>query len=594
MSEIEFDREAVRAKYREERDRRLRPDGTKQYLNLVGDFSRYLEDPNADEVVDRVPCTDETDVVVIGGGFAGLLAGARLRQQGVEDIRLVEKGADVGGTWYWNRYPGAQCDVESYIYLPLLEELGYVPTEKYAHAPEILSHSRAIAEKYRLYDGALLQTEVTELRWDEATRRWLVRTDRGDELRSRFVVWGCGALHRAKLPGLPGINDFKGHSFHSSRWDYGYTGGDNTGGLVGLQDKVVGVIGTGASGVQIVPHVGAWAKQLYVFQRTPSAVHVRGNRATDPNWAESLQPGWQRRRMQNFANLMTGIPDPEDLVDDGWTAGFKEIVARAAQVGSEGLAPEVIADMMEEADFVRMEQVRQRVGSTVVDPATAEALKPYYAGHCKRPCFHDEYLDTFNHPNVTLVDSHGKGVQRVTERGVVVNNVEYELDCLIWATGFEIATSVTQKAGNEVYGRGGLTLTDAWTPTPQTLHGCLSRGFPNLLFIAYAGGAFSVNFPQAIDLLATQSAWIIANALRDGITVVEAGQQAQDEWVATCAESQQGMEPDAGCTPSYQNNEGQPHREPQHIYGGGPQKFGEILRNWRTAGDFHGVELTRD
>ena len=273
--DLGFDPEALRRKYRQERDKRIRSDGNEQYVEVTGEFSAYVDDPYIAGPEEREPLFDEVDVVVVGGGFGGLLTAAHLREAGVEDIRLIEKGGDVGGTWYWNRYPGAACDVESYVYLPLLEEVGYVPSEKYAHAPEILSHSRAIAEKYDVYRNACFQTEVTQMDWDDESARWIVSTNRGDRMRARFVCMANGPLHRPKLPGIPGVSSFQGHTFHTSRWDYEYTGGDSTGNLSRLADKRVGIIGTGATAVQCVPHVGAAAKELFVFQRTPSSVDVR-------------------------------------------------------------------------------------------------------------------------------------------------------------------------------------------------------------------------------------------------------------------------------------------------------------------------------
>ncbi|HSP97827.1 MAG TPA: NAD(P)/FAD-dependent oxidoreductase, partial [Candidatus Dormibacteraeota bacterium] len=321
-----FDPDALRAKYREERDRRLRADGNDQYLEVKGELAHFVDDPYVAPGFTRAPLTDAVDVVVIGGGFGGLLAGARLREAGIDDFRIIEKGGDFGGTWYWNRYPGAMCDVESYIYLPLLEELGYVPSEKYARAPEILSHSRAIGRRYDLYRSACFQTEVTAMHWDEAGARWIIATNRGDRLTARFVCMANGPLNRPKLPGIPGVESFAGHAFHTSRWDYAYTGGDANGGLSGLRGKRVGIIGTGATAVQCVPHLGEAAAHLYVFQRTPSSIDVRGNRPTDPAWAKSLEPGWHQRRMDNFNILVTGGFQEEDLVSDGWTDIIRKLL----------------------------------------------------------------------------------------------------------------------------------------------------------------------------------------------------------------------------------------------------------------------------
>jgi cyclohexanone monooxygenase len=435
VADLGFDPAALRQRYREERDRRLREDGNEQYVEVKGEFAHFLDDPYAEPGFEREPLFDEVEVLVVGGGFGGLLAGARLRQAGVEDVRIVDPASDFGGTWYWNRYPGIACDIESYTYLPLLEEVGYVPKEKYSYGREILDHSQAIARKFDLYRDVCFQTRVEELRWEEDEARWVVSTNRGDRMKAHYLCLATGPLNRPKLPGIPGIEDFEGHSFHASRWDYEYTGGDSEGNLTGLQGKRVGIIGTGATSVQCVPHVGEWAEHLYVFQRTPSSIDVKKNPPTDPDWAKSLQPGWHRHRMENFNALVSGVPQPEDLVNDGWTDLIAKLIVGMQQGRSKDMSPEGIAQAVEIADFEKMNEIRARVDSIVRDPETAEALKPYYRQFCKRPCFHNEYLETFNRPNVTLVDTHGRGVERITKKGVVVDGHEYELDCLIYASG---------------------------------------------------------------------------------------------------------------------------------------------------------------
>ena len=590
-----FDPDALRDKYRAERDKRLRVDGNDQYIEVAGSFAHYVEDPYVDGDGSREPLTDQVDVVVIGGGFGGLLAGARLREAGVEDIRLIEKGGDVGGTWYWNRYPGAMCDVESYIYMPLLEETGYVPTEKYVHAAEILQHSRTIAEHYRLYDNACFQTEVTRLTWDENEQVWIVGTNRGDAIRARFVIMSSGPLHRPKLPGIEGIHDFAGHSFHTSRWDYDYTGGSPDGRLDRIGDKRIGVIGTGATAVQCVPHLAEGAAELIVFQRTPSSVDVRDNRPTDPDWAAALEPGWHRRRMENFNNLVTGRFESEDLVDDGWTDIIGKFVRMA--MGGEGsdLSPEGIARTMELADFEKMEQIRARVDAIVGDAATAEALKPWYRQFCKRPCFHDDYLQAFNRPSVALVDTDGKGVDRITGRGIVANGVEYDLDCIIYATGFEVGTGYVRRSGCEVVGRDGLTLTDKWADGVSTLHGMHTTGFPNVFFVSHVQGGFCVNYPHMLDELSVHQAHIVATALERGIATVETTQDAEDAWVRTIVDTAQNRRAFLeDCTPGYYNNEGQleGRAASQGSYGLGPTAFFELLAAWRDADEFEGLELT--
>src|SRR6185437_13195537 len=289
-----------------------------------------------------------------------------------------------------------------------------------------------IGEHFGLYENACFQTEVTKLVWDEAAQRWIVHTSRGDAMRARFVVMANGPLHRPKLPGIPGVETFKRHSFHTSRWDYGYTGGDAGGGLTKLAGKRVGIIGTGATAVQCVPHLGEWAKELYVFQRTPSSVDVRGSRETDPDWVASLEPGWQRRRQDNFNILVAGGDQDEDLVHDGWTDIFRSVTGTAAKEMARKLGRRLTgaerAEVTTIVDYRKMNQVRARVDAIVNDPDTAAALKPWYRQFCKRPCFHDEYLQTFNRPNVRLVDTRGKGVERLTATSVVANGRDYPVD----------------------------------------------------------------------------------------------------------------------------------------------------------------------
>jgi cyclohexanone monooxygenase len=588
-----IDADALRAKYRAERDKRLRADANEQYVEVKGRFAHYLEDPYVDPL-ERAPIADERDVIVIGGGFGGLLAAARLREAGVASLRIIEKGGDFGGTWYWNRYPGAACDVESYIYLPLLEEVGYVPKEKYSAAPEILQHSRAIGRHFGLYDDVCFQTEVTELRWEEAAQRWIVSTNRGDRMRARFVAMANGPLNRPKLPGIPGIETYQGHSFHTSRWDYAYTGGGPDGGLTKLRDKRVAIIGTGATAVQCIPHLAEGARELFVFQRTPSSIDVRANRPTDPSWADTLQPGWQKRRMENFNVLVSGGWQPEDLVADGWTDIIRKLLVRAQTDPTAVATPDAAAGTLELADFEKMNQIRARVDEIVSDAATAEALKPYYRQFCKRPCFHDTYLPAFNRENVTLVDTNGRGVERITERGVVANGVEYPVDCIVFATGFEVGTSYARRAGYEIVGRGGMTLTEKWSSGVRTLHGIHSRGFPNCFIMGTQQSAFTVNFPHAIDEQSRHIAYIVGHALKNGVRTLEPAQAAEDAWVDTIVQlARFGRDFLEQCTPGYYNNEGRVGdlSAQNGPYGAGSEAFFKLMREWREAGKLEGLEL---
>ena len=598
VHELAFDPDALREKYREERDKRVRRDGNEQYIEVTGDYSSFVDDPYIEEAIEREPLTDETDVIVVGGGFGGLLAGAHLRQHGIADVRIVEKGGDFGGTWYWNRYPGAMCDVESYVYLPLLEELDYVPSEKYVRAAEILAHSRAIGEHFDLYDDACFQTEVTGIEWDGDASRWIVSTTRGDRMRARFVVMANGPLHRPKLPGIEGINDFTGHTFHTSRWDYAYTGGGPEGGLTGLADKKVGIIGTGATAVQCVPHLAEGAESLTVFQRTPSSIDVRNNRPTDPEWAASLEPGWQTERMENFNALVSGQPQAVDLVDDGWTDIIGKLLVRLREQGTDAdVSPDGIGRSMELADFEKMEEIRRRAQEIVDDPATAESLKPWYRQFCKRPCFHDEYLDAYNRPNVTLVDTEGRGVDRVTETGIVANGTEYELDCIVFATGFEVGTDYARRAGYDVTGRTGTTLSQRWADGMTSLHGMFVHEFPNLAVMSTGQAGFTVSFPHLLAEQARHIAHVVENVLdRPGDTAtVEVTAEAEQAWVDTVIEKARISLPFLeSCTPGYYNNEGQPEKRAAQntSYGGGSIEYFGILADWRDDGGFPGLEFS--
>jgi cyclohexanone monooxygenase len=590
------DLEAMREKYHRERDKRMREDGSAQFRELMSEGSHNDIDPNVEPGFTRDPIDSEVEVVIVGGGFGGLLMSVRLREAGIEDFRIVEAGGDFGGTWYWNRYPGVQCDVESYVYMPLLEELGTIPTEKYAHGPEIFAHARAIGRHYDLYDRALFQTQVSALDWDESAKRWTVATSRDDRIRARFVVMANGPYSKPKLPGIPGLGEFEGHTFHTSRWDYEYTGGDTTGGLTKLADKRVGVIGTGATAIQAVPHLGRDAKQVYVFQRTPSTVDVRDNAPTDPDFAKSLEPGWQRKRMDNFNILMGGGAQKEDLVGDRWTEltnGLYAVLADHPHPAE--LTPEDLALIAERVDLKKMERIRRRIDEVIEDPSTAEAMKPWYRYLCKRPCFHDDYLPTFNRPNVTLVDTDGKGVDRITPSGVVANGQEYELDCLIFATGFDVSQNYTRRAGYEVTGRDGQKLNEKWSDRTSTFQSFFTRGFPNCFFMMGFQAGLTPNIPHTIEEQSQHLAYVIRKTLDRGATTVEATQQAEDAWCAEIDKGSAFQEMQASCTPGYFNDEGRAGEGEGWLAGFYPEGFEAFfahLREWRAEGKLEGLELS--
>ncbi len=591
------DLDAIHARYLQERDKRIRPDGNEQYIEPTGKYAHFLDDPHT-ERVEREPLFDEVTVAFIGGGFAGLLTGAKLRQAGIDDVRIIEKGGDFGGTWYWNRYPGAQCDTAAFICLQLLEETGHMPTEKYTHAPEILQHCRNIGAQFDLYDQALFSTEVTGLEWDDAAKRWIIRTDRGDKMRAKYIAMGTGPLHRPKLPGIDGINDFDGHAFHTSRWDYEYTGGDPGGArMENLADKRVGIIGTGATAVQCVPHLAQACGELFVFQRTPSSIDIRNNKPTDPEWFQTLEPGWQKKWLENFTTLQTGGFTDEDLVMDGWTDISQRIRDKLLSSPEPDLSPAGMLQAYHDSDDEKMVEVRARVNQVVEDEITAEKLKPWYRQLCKRPCFHDQYLQAFNEPGTHLIDTDGKGVERIDATGVWVNGEHYELDCLIFASGFEVGTSFERRSGFETTGRDGLTLSQYWEDGMRTLHGMNVHGFPNAFVVGPTQAANLIsNIPHNLVEAGETIATIVAHAESIEAAEVEVTREAEDAWVALLEAGGRTFGGDPTCTPGYYNNEGR-EISPSQLrntlgYPAGPVAYFEYIEKWRTTGDFEGLTFS--
>jgi len=577
------------ARYEKERLKRL-SDGVRTYRSIRDLNEAFDADPFA-EPLTRDPLVEETDVVIVGTGWAGMTTAAYLTKQGVTSYRMIDKAGDFGGTWYWNRYPGCMCDVESYTYLPLLEDVGYMPTKKYAHAQEIFEYAQLLGRHFDMYPHALFQTEVTGAVWDEDAKRWLVTTTRGDQLAARFLVTCAGILSKAKLPGIPGIEDFRGHSFHTSRWDYAYTGGGPEEPMDRLGDKVVGIIGTGATAIQAVPKLAEAAKHLYVFQRTPSSVSPRNQRDTDPEWYAEMSstPGWHEARQANFIEMTTGGDPDVDLVQDGWTEMFKVDVKKDPRDEQE-------AEELRLLDFELMEKVRARIDDVVEDVATAEAMKPWYGVSCKRPCFHDDYLPAFNRDNVTLVDTDGRGVEQLTERGIVVGDQEIELDLIVYATGFDApSTFYTDRLGFDPVGEGGVSLSEAWAEGAWTLHGMFSHGFPNYCMNGIVQGGQHINIAYPATKNAEHIAWVVARALEEGVTV-QPDMDAEETWfrVISATIGAYGAY-FAQCTPGYLNNELQmPDQRSRRagIYMRSAVEFRDLLAAWRDEGSMAGLVRT--
>jgi cyclohexanone monooxygenase len=543
----------IKKRFAEERDLRLkyRPEGTGQFnSNFDGSLARFGEDTYNRDVKPREALTDTVEVLFIGGGFSALLTTPQLRDIGVKSIRIVERGADVGGTWYWNRYPGAACDVVSYDYLPLLDEMDYVPKDRYAKAPEIYEHCRAIAKRYDLYDLAVFQTTVTSTTWNEEEKLWHVKTDRGDHMKAKFVICANGPMSKPKLAKIDGIERFKGHSFHTSRWDYEYCGDD----LSKLADKRVAIIGTGATAVQAIPGLGANAKELYVFQRTPSSIDIRNDWPTDPNWARKLQPGWQAKRRQRTI--------------EGPRLTKKQEEERAKLSNEEKIRKQ------ENANIDYMMWIHERIDQIVKDKATADALKPWYMFMCKRPCFHDEYLPTFNRPNVHLIDTHGQGVSEITEKGLVFNGKEYEVDLIIYATGFEV-----QKTGiyNQIVGQNGLEINDKYKDGIRTLFGVQSHGYPNMFIMAGYQASFQFNITDVLTVQGGYIAACIDYALKNNCKSVDITPEIEEWWVQEVINHRGKTDRNKDCTPGYYNFEGEENRRQDGTYNGGFKRYIELI-----------------
>ena len=551
-----------------------------------------------------------------------------MKESGIDNFKIFEKGGDFGGTWYWNRYPGASCDIESYIYFPLLEQTKFIPKQKYTNAPETLEYIGVIAKKYGLKERAIFQTEITKVSWSDEKKLWNISTNKGDSINAKFVVHSNGPLNRPKLPAIKGIDKYQGHTFHTSRWDYKFTGGNSKGNLNGLKDKKVAIIGTGATAVQCIPHLGEAAQELFVFQRTPSSIDERNNKDTDENWFESLKPGWHDKRRENFEGFLTGSLQKEDLVNDGWTEIFRTILGSIRNSAPSKLrftywaasaffsknfyrlgfkdymmekfvnyvGKENLSNQVEMVDFAKMEKIRARANEVVKDPETAESLKPYYRQFCKRPCFHDEYLKTYNRENVTLIDTNGKGLEKITEKGIYFDGKEYEVDCIIFATGFEVGTDYTRRSGYEIYGKQGLTLSEKWKDGLSSLHGMHCRGFPNTFFFGPAQGGFTANYTHSLDEQSIHLSYILKTMKEKKLNFVEASQESEEKWVETIINKARDMQAfQESCTPGYYNNEGKLNTAPQNnVYGGGSLEFFKIMNKWRKKGKLEGLEMQGD
>ncbi|KAJ4246070.1 hypothetical protein NW762_013815 [Fusarium torreyae] len=633
---------ATQKKYAEEARKRLRLDGSAQFVQLtetdIDRLNALVEDPWADHKALNAldPPIKQNDIhkyFVLGAGFGGLQFAVRLIEKGIataDDIRLVDAAGGFGGTWYWNRFPGLHCDVESYIYLPLLQETGYIPTHKYAPGEEVRQHAERIASKWKLDDKTLFRSDVRSVEWDDGSQLWTIKLTqrRGPadpsvdvEFRAEYVYLAAGVLTKPQIPNIPGLLSFSGSIFHTARWNYSVSGGSQANQvLTGLEGKRVGVVGTAATAIGVIPQVAKYAKELYVFQRTPAAVNPRGQHPTDVSQFKTsvaTEDGWQLKRQLNFGTFINNAAKPgtPNLVGDAWTTtpGYSAVVG-SPNYGIVNPAPENLAQHTEnfhKLDLPHMDEVRARVDSVVKDPDTAEKLKPWYPSWCKRPTFSDAYLQAFNQPNVHLVDTDGQGPSKATEKGLIVGDKEYPLDIIIFGTGYKTPASglgsPSVRTGVAIVGREGLLLDDKWqTNGPATLHGYATNGFPNLFFSSSNQATITGNNIFMLGLIAEHITYMIDQAkkrVKHGQRpIIEVTRQAEEAHTAEIVKRTPYYSALAGCTPGYFNGHGEASRitDPKEkakrarasAWGEGTQSFIDYIESWRSEGSLRGLTIT--
>ncbi|KAI9049307.1 hypothetical protein LZ554_007151 [Drepanopeziza brunnea f. sp. 'monogermtubi'] len=619
----------LQERYEAERERRLNDKGLAQYLDK-SKTAEYIpaEDPwVAEGTLVQKPVADggHIKIAIFGAGFAGLCVAARALLGGSasspSDLLIVDRAGGFGGTWWHNRYPGLMCDIESYIYLPLLEETGYMPKRKYAGGEEIREYTNMLARKFGLHDRAMFQSAGKALTWDPEAKNWkceVIAKPKGQPeslvgFTADYVIICPGATTNVKLPDLPGLTEFKGRMLHTGRWNYDITGGSPANPVLSnLESKKVAIVGTGATAIQVVPATAKYAGELYVFQRTPSAVDFRRNRDTDPEeWKMKIanKKGWQKERSNNFQAFTEGqsdLPD-EDMVSDG----MSQMPTLSGSWGSSKLVkPEDLASylaMMSELDAIRSDRVRQRALDVVKDQETAKSLQAWYPGWCKRPTYHDEYLEAFNQSNVHLVDTAPKGVEALTANGIVHNGKEYPIDVIIWSTGYgsPFTESVAGQAGIVVTGQNGLDMEDAFKQDRlMSLHGLMAHNFPNLFYPGVLQAGVGVNQVQRLEEQSVHIAYTIKEAeqrTKSQKTVIEPTDEACENWGDQCASHAHMLATMANCTPSYFNSEGARDRmSPAQqaaaartaIWGQGHLSYARILAEWRASGRLEGISVS--
>ncbi|MEH0147684.1 NAD(P)/FAD-dependent oxidoreductase [Corynebacterium sp. Q4381] len=560
-------------RYREELDKRA---GAK-----APSITTPITDDPWEPIKPREPFSRSTEILVVGAGFAGMILGAQLTQVGHSDFMIVDQAGDFGGTWYWNRYPGAQCDVESYIYYPLLEETGYVPSSRYPMAHETLDYCRHFGRHFSLYDRAVFHTGAIRAAWDDKNEEWVVETNRGDEIRARFLIRSNGAFGAPALPQISGMDTFTGTAFHSSRWDYNYTGGSPENPVLDkLVDKTVAVVGSGASAVQIIPALVGQAKHVYAVQRTPGpAVGERDTTPTDPEWFTAQPAGWQRERILTYDLNTSGFLQPHDEVQDNFTVHARRLLT---------------ADNPQDEDAAIMGEIRDLIDAQVTDPATADALKPFYSRRCKRVTFDNGYYEAFNDESITLIDAPSTGLSHIQGTTLHAGDRTFDADCIIFATGFDTTGNPLTRTGFDVRGRGDERLTDHYANGLQTLHGAMADGFPNHFQIGTGQNALTANNTSGLTTQAEHILDIIAETKRRGAITVEPTAEATETWATTVRERGEGVRAAfETCVPGYYT--GYEHGDGAYtnqLFPEGITVFRKLLDAWRAEGSYAGLRFS--
>ncbi len=486
---------------------------------------------DAQQTVSTTPATvtETFDAIVVGAGFSGLYMLHQLRKLGLRS-RVFEAGSDVGGTWYWNRYPGARCDSESIYYMfsdhvseELLQEWSW--SERYAAQPEILRYLQFVADRLDLRRDIQFNTRVIAATYDEANNQWLISTDNGNQARASFLITAVGCLSAPNLPKFKGLESFKGTWYHTGNWPHD---------PVSFSGQRVAVVGTGATGVQVVPEVAREAAYVYVFQRTPNYNIPARNRPLDAEYIQQIKSQyreiWHKARISGFGlpydavNRSALSVSPEEREQIYWAAWNK---------GGFYLGIETFSDLLvnKEANETASEFIRARIRELVYDPKVAELLIPRdHHFFTKRPPLEHGYYEAFNRDNVTLIDVRSTPIEEITPQGIRTSDTEYEADAIIFATGFDAMTGSLFKMN--ISGRDGITLNDKWADGPRTYLGLATHGFPNM---------FMITGPQSPSVLTNMTVaieqhveWITdcINYLRShGVRMIEAQAEAEEAWV---------------------------------------------------------------